>query len=67
MKLPELADILSRTNQPMGSSTGRAIYAALAAGKIDEAKTVFHIDGDKLHQYEELNEWVTNNLGAVTK
>jgi len=62
----ELLDILSATNQPMGSSTGRAIYRSLLAGKIDEAKTIFANDGDKLTQYPELHRWVINNLGCRT-
>jgi hypothetical protein len=65
-RAPELLEILQRTNQPMGSSTGRAIYQSIVAGKIDEARTVFNNDGDKLTQYPELEKWVVDNLGCRT-
>ena len=66
MNIKELDDILARTNQPMGSSTGRAIANSLRKGNVEEAKTVYSIDGDKLTQYEELNKWVHMNLGCRT-
>lgn len=64
INLDELAAILARTNQPMGSSTGRAIYSALKAGKPEEAMTVYSIDGDKITQYPELQRWLLSNLGC---
>ena len=66
LRISELLDILNRTNQPMGSSTGRAIYQSLFNGNVEEAKTVFSNDGDKLTQYPELHLWVINNLGCRT-
>jgi len=66
MNLQDLEQILARTNQPMGSSTGRAILASLKAGKEDEARTVYSNDGDKLYQYPELLKWMYQNLGCRT-
>lgn len=64
MNIDKLLEILQRTNQPMGSSTGRAIYQSLLAGKVDEAKVIVFNDGDKLTQYPELEKWVIDNLGC---
>jgi hypothetical protein len=64
MNINKLLEILQRTNQPMGSSTGRAIYQSLLKGNIAEAKVIVFNDGDKLTQYPELEKWVIDNLGC---
>lgn len=63
MNIDKLLEILNRTNQPMGSSTGLAIYQSLLKGNIEEAKVIVFNDGDKLTQYPELEKWVIDNLG----
>lgn len=62
--LDELDAILERTNPPMGSSTGRAIAASLRRLDVEEAKVIHSNDGDKLHQYPELQRWVFNHIGC---
>ena len=64
MNINKLLEILQRTNQPMGSSTGRAIYQSLLKGNIAEAKVIVFNDGDKLTQYPELEKWMIDNLGC---
>ena len=62
MDISELRKLESEANEDRGVSCVKSIISYIERGDLQSARTVRVMDGDKLYQYPEIEEWMDNNL-----
>lgn len=64
LKIEQLADLNANTNNGRGILTVRDIISCLRSGKVETAKIVYGIDGDKIQPYRNLQNKIESILGC---
>jgi len=60
----KLYNMQAKENDGRGISCVRNIVTYLHLKRIDAAKQIFSIDGDKIRQYPEIYQYIEQNLGC---
>ncbi len=61
-----LDDLQSKENDGRGVSCICSIISFLRRKEYNNAKRVYQYDGDKIRQYPEIQDWLSNNFGCRT-